>query len=150
MSAIAESECSRTSFWRASLMLAGCVVAGGLALAPFALSKTGSSGIGGVAVAGAICFAAGILTEAISHLMGRSASPLVTMLLGMGIRMAPPLGICLYLAAQGARGREHLAFVVYLLAFYLATLALETWLNVSRISAASVAPKSNALSKHVG
>jgi hypothetical protein len=123
------------------------VVVGGLALAPFAFSKTGSAGLGGVALAGAITLVCGLLTEGAAHLLGRQTSPLVTMLLGMGIRMAPPLGICLYLAAQGARGREHLAFIVYLLAFYLVTLALETWLNVSRISATSVAPKSSAFSQ---
>jgi hypothetical protein len=156
MSAIAESECSRTSFWRASLMLAGCVLAGGLALAPFALSKTGSSGIGGVALAGAICLAAGLLAEGVAHLLGRDASPLATMLLGMTIRILPPLGICMFLAAQGAQGREHLAFIVYLLAFYLVTLALETWFNVSRISAAnstgrtSSTARSGAIPNRVG
>lgn len=150
MSAIAESECSRTSFWRASLLLAGCVLAGGLALAPFAISKTGSSGIGGVALAGAICLVAGLLAEGIAHLLGRGVSPLAVMLLGMSIRIMPPLGICLVLAAQGARGREHLAFIVYLLAFYLATLALETWFNVSRISAANSAGSSGAIPNRVG
>lgn len=138
------------SFWRASLLLAGSVLVGGLALAPFALSKSGSAGIGGVALAGAICLVAGLLAEGAAHLLSRSVSPLALMLLGMTIRVLPPLGVCMFLAAQGARGREHLAFIVYLLAFYLVTLALETWLNVSRISAASVAPKSSAFSKHLG
>jgi hypothetical protein len=155
MSATTESESSRTSFWRSSLLLTGCVVVGGLALAPFAFSKTGSAGLGGVALAGAITLVCGLVTEGAAFLLGRQTSPLVTMLLGMGIRMAPPLGICLYLAAQGARGREHLAFIVYLLAFYLVTLALETWfsvrrLNVSRISATNVAPKTTALSQQAG
>ncbi|MGD9637234.1 MAG: hypothetical protein AB7G28_23110 [Pirellulales bacterium] len=150
MSATTASEGSRTSFWRASLLLAGSVLVGGLALAPFAVSKSGSAGVGGVALAGAICLAAGLLAEGLAHLLGRSVSPLATMLLGMTIRMLPPLGICLFLAAQGARGREHLAFIVYLLAFYLVTLALETRLNVSRISAPSVASKSRASSQQLG
>lgn len=149
MSATTESERSRMSFWRSSLLLAGSVLLGGLALAPFAINKSGSAGIGGLALAGAICLAAGLVSEGIAHLLGRCVSPLATMLLGMTVRMLPPLGICLYLAAQGARGREHLAFIVYLLAFYLVTLALETWLsvrrlNVGRISAANVASQSSA------
>lgn len=150
MSATTASESPRSSFWRASLLLTGCVVVGGLALAPFALSKSGSAGIGGVALAGAICLVTGLLIEGVAHLLGCHASPLVTMLLGMSIRMLPPLGICLFLAAQGARGREHLAFIVYLLAFYLVTLALETWLNVSRVSATSASAKSSAFSQQVG
>lgn len=149
MSATTESESSRTSFWRSSLLVVGSVLLGGLALAPFAISQSGSAGIGGLAIAGVICLAAGLVAEGIAVLLGRGVSPLATMLLGMTVRMLPPLGICLFLAAQGARGREHLAFIVYLLSFYLVTLAVETWLsvrrlNVSRISAASVAPKSSA------
>jgi hypothetical protein len=144
MSATTESEGSRTSFWRASLLVVGSVLLGGLALAPFAITRSGSAGIGGVAIAGAICLAAGLIAEGIASLLGRGVSPLATMLLGMTVRMLPPLLICLVLAAQGARGREHLAFIVYLLSFYLVTLAVETCLNVSRISIASVAPKSSA------
>jgi hypothetical protein len=56
------------------------------------------------------------------------------MLVGMAVRMGPPLVICLVLAAQGANGREHLAFIVYLLLFYVATLAVETWLAAIRAS----------------
>jgi len=144
MSATTESESSRTSFWRSSLLVAGSVLVGGLALAPFAVTRNGSAGIGGLALAGVICLAAGLLAEGMAHLLGRSGSPLATMLLGMAIRMLPPLAVCMLLAAQGARGREHLAFIVYLLAFYLVTLALETWLNVSRLSAANVAAQSSA------
>jgi hypothetical protein len=150
MSATTESESTRTSFWRGSLLLAGCVLLGGLALAPFAIGKTGSSGLAGVALAGAICFAAGLLAEGVACLLGRQASPLATMLLGMTIRMLPPLAICMFLAAQGARGREHLAFIVYLLVFYLATLALETWLTVERVSRANASCKPSAFLKRIG
>jgi hypothetical protein len=51
--------------------------------------------------------------------------------------MVPPLGICLVLAAQGARGRDHLAFLCYLMSFYFVMLALETWLTVKRVARAS-------------
>lgn len=155
MSATTESESTRTSFWRGSLMLAGCVLLCAVVLAPFAIGKAGSSGPLGLAIAGAICLAAGVAAEAIAALLGRSVSPIATMLLGIAIRMLPPLGICVFLAAQGARGREHLAFIVYLLVFYLATLALETWLTVERISRSqssipAATRKSSALLEQIG
>jgi hypothetical protein len=34
-------------------------------------------------------------------------------------------------------GREHLAFVVYLLTFYFVTLALDTWWAVKRVAGAA-------------
>lgn len=126
---------------RSALMLSGCVLLVALLIAPFAAGKSGSGGPGGLALAAAICLLAGWAAESLSCVLHGRVTPLAVMLLGMAIRMAPPLGICLVLAAQGARGREHLAFIVYLLAFYLVTLAMETWLTVSRVAQAT--PQSN-------
>jgi hypothetical protein len=124
-------------FARPALLLAGCVGAVALLLSPFAMVRSGSGGMTGLAIAAVICLVAGWVAEALACLLQRSVSPLGVMLLGMTVRMLPPLGVCLVLAAQGARGREHLAFICYLLAFYLVTLALETWLTVKRISLTS-------------
>jgi hypothetical protein len=129
---------TRTSILRSSLLLAGCVGFVALLLAPFAMQGTGSAGFGGLAVAAAICLLAGLVAEFAAFLLGSNTSPLVTMLLGMGIRMTPPMGIVLAIAMQGASGRQYMAFICYLLAFYLATLALETWLTVSRVTHSSV------------
>jgi hypothetical protein len=126
-----------TSFLRSSLLLAGCVGVVALLLAPFAMRSTGSAGFGGLALAASICLAACWAAELAIFSLGSHVSPLSGMLLGMAIRMVPPLGVCVALAAQGANGRQHLAFIGYLLAFYLVTLALETWLTVHRVASAS-------------
>jgi hypothetical protein len=89
----------------------------------------------GVVVAAVICLLSGLASEAFAATSWRNGSPLLAMLVGMAARMVPPLVICLALAAQGAQGRRHLAFVGYLLAFYFATLAFETWLAVKRVAA---------------
>jgi len=61
------------------------------------------------------------------------------------VRMILPLGVCAALLASGQNGRQHLAFIDYLLAFYMITLALETWLAVKRT--ASPASTSNQSSR---
>jgi hypothetical protein len=120
-------------FVRPALLLAGCVLAVALLLLPVAWGRSGSGGPIGLATAAAVCLAAGGTAEALAYSLRRSVTPLGVMLLGMGIRMSPPLGICLVLAARRVNGREHLAFIAYLLTFYLVTLALETWNAVKRI-----------------
>jgi hypothetical protein len=47
----------------------------------------------------------------------------------MAIRMGMPLAICLLLALRG-RGDSFAGFAYYLLVFYLATLAVETWYSL--------------------
>lgn len=118
---------------RSAAILAVCIFAVALLLLPFALGKTGANGPLGLAAAAAICLATGWLAEALSYALRRTITPLGVMLLGMGVRMLPPLGICLALAAQRADGRQYLGFIAYLLTFYLVTLAYETWLTVKRV-----------------
>ena len=118
---------------RPALSLAGCVVTFVLVFLPFAWGNSGLNGPIGLVAAAAICLAAGWVAEAMAFSLRGSVTPLGIMLLGMAVRLAPPLGICLILAVQGASGRQHLAFIVYLLTLYLATLALETWLMVKRV-----------------
>jgi hypothetical protein len=67
-----------------------------------------------------------------AKVVGRN-SPLAGTLIGMMIRMALPLGVCVALLASGQNGREHLLFIGYLLLFYMVTLVLETWLAVKRV-----------------
>jgi hypothetical protein len=122
------------SLLRSAALLAACTAVIALFLLPFALGQTGSGGPGGLAAAAAVCLVCGWISEGLSNLVGRTGSPLAGMLVGMAVRMAPPLVICLILAANGADGRQHLAFIGYLLSFYSATLALETWLAVSRLN----------------
>ncbi len=137
MSGTNGSKTTHASFLRSVLVLTGSLLLVGLLLAPFAAVRTGSGGLGGLALAAAICLAAGWMAETLAVVLHDRVMPLAVMLLGMTIRMLPPLGVCVALAAQGISGRAHMAFIFYLLAFYLVTLALETWLTVGRIANSS-------------
>jgi hypothetical protein len=122
------------SFMRPAMLLVACTLVVALLLLPIAFARTGSGGPLGLAAAAAICLLSGWLTEGLAVLLRHSVQPVGLMVIGMAVRMLPPLGICLLLAAQGASGREHLAFIGYLLAFYLTGLAFETWLAVKRVA----------------
>jgi hypothetical protein len=122
---------------QSAVILAGLIAVASVLLLPAAVSRTGSGGVWGLGIAAGVCLAAGWVAEGLAVALGRSVSPLGLMLLSMAVRMAPPLAICLILAAQRASGREHLAFICYLLTFYLVTLALETWLTVKRVAGGS-------------
>jgi len=145
MSATKGSKTTRASFLRSVLMLTGGVSLVALLIVPFAAGRSGSGGLAGLALAAAICLLAGWAAESLSCVLHGRVTPLAVVLSGMAIRLVPPLGTCLLLAAQGASGPAHLAFVVYLLAFYLVTLVLETWLTVGRV-ARTIAP-SNPLAR---
>jgi hypothetical protein len=120
-----------------ALLLAGLTVVVALALLPIAIGRSGSGGPVGLAIAAAVCLFACWLAEGVGWLLRRHVPPVSVTLVGMGIRMAPPLVLCLFLAASGQGGRQHLAFIGYLLAFYMVTLALETYLAVRRVSQSS-------------
>ncbi|MCI0335446.1 MAG: hypothetical protein L0228_19740 [Planctomycetes bacterium] len=98
---------------------------------PIAMRQTGSGRPMGLAIAAAICLFSGLISEAIAGFMART-SPLAAMLIGMMVRMALPLGVCVALVSLGQNGRDHLAFIVYLLALYMVALAFETRLAVKR------------------
>jgi hypothetical protein len=127
-------------FVRSALMLLACISVVALALIPIAWRGAGTGGLAGLAVAAGICLVAGLAAEAISTFLAHSGVPLAGAMVGMGVRMLPPLMLCVALAASGQSGRQHLPFICYLLAFYFATLVMETWLAVKRISHASPAP----------
>src|SRR5690242_11221150 len=99
------------SFARSALMLLACVLVVALALVPFALNSVGSAGMAGLAVAAAVCLSAGFAAEAVSTLLARLGTPLAAAMVGMGVRMLPPLALCIGLAATGQSGREHLPFI---------------------------------------
>jgi hypothetical protein len=120
-----------------ALLLAGIILIVALALSPLAIGRSDSAGPGGLAVAAAICLAAGCLAEGFVWLSRHRLEPVSAMLIGTFIRMLPPLAFCLFLAASGQTGREHLAFIGYLLTFYLVTLAVETILAVKRTACCS-------------
>jgi hypothetical protein len=102
-----------------------------LLLSPYAGRHTGTSGTLGLAGAGAVCLASGLLAEGIAISLNRT-SPLSGVLIGMMIRLTLPLAVCVAILAAGQTGRQHLPFIGYLLTFYMVTLALETWLGAKR------------------
>ena len=118
-------------FVRSAIMLAACILAAALLLSPIALRQLGSGNIFGLAIAASICLLSGLIAEGASIFVART-SPLGASLIGMMVRMVLPLGVCVALLATGQNGRQHLAFIGYLLAFYMLTLALETWFAVTR------------------
>jgi hypothetical protein len=124
-------------FLHPALLLAGLTFVVALALLPFAIGRADSGGPLGLAIAAAVCLFACWMAEAVAWLLRGRVPPVSVTLVGMAIRMAPPLALCLFLAASGQGGRRHLAFIGYLLVFYMVTLALETYLAVRRIAHSS-------------
>lgn len=122
---------------RSAIVFITCTLVAALLLLPFALQQPSTSGPSGLAVAAAICLASGLIAEGLGLAVGR-VSPLGGTLIGMLIRMIVPLGVCIAMLAMGFSGHEHLAFISYLLTFYLLTLAVGTWLAVQRASAATL------------
>jgi hypothetical protein len=116
---------------RSAIMLTAWTLAAALFLMPFAYGQTSSNGPLGVIVAAAICLFSGFVAEAAS-LYAFRAAPFGGTLLGMLVRMFVPLSVCVALLATGQNGRDHVYFIGYLLTFYMAMLALETWLAVKR------------------
>jgi hypothetical protein len=124
-------------FLHPALLLAGLILAVALLLLPFALVRSGSGGIGGLGAAAAFCLVIGWIAEGLAWLLRGRVAPVGEMLISMAVRTGAPLGLCLFLAASGQSGHQHLAFIGYLFAFYFATLALETYLAVRRIAGRS-------------
>jgi hypothetical protein len=122
---------STSDFCRAAAWLIGGGIVVGLSLLPFAMARTGTGSPTGLLAAAVICVTAGLMSEVLRCFLLR-ATPLASLLLGMVLRVAPPLFVCLFLAARHENGWDHLAFVCYLLAFYGLTLALESWFAVQR------------------
>jgi hypothetical protein len=134
MHGLTNGQVANHGFLRSTLVLSGCVLVVALLLLPFAMRQTGTGAPLGLAAAAGICLAAACVAEAVSCTFAKSGAHLVGMGLSMGIRLLPPLAVCVVLAATGASGRQHLPFVCYLLAFYLVALAAETVLAVKRAS----------------
>ena len=120
-------------FVRSAILLAAGILSAALLLMPIAIQRSGSGSLGGLAIAGAICFVSGMFSEISSASFART-TPLVGTFVGMTVRMVLPLVVCVALVAAGENGREHIAFIGYLLTFYIVTLALETCLAVKRAS----------------
>ena len=121
------------TFVRSAIMLSACTLGVALLLAPFAYGRVGSSGPLGLLAAAAICLVSALLADGCGIAVAR-ISPVGAVLVGMFVRMFLPLSVCVAILAAGESGSDHLAFIGYLLTFYMVTLCLETWLAVKRSS----------------
>jgi len=133
MHRLTSGQTASRGFERSALVLSALIAVVALALLPYAMRHSGSASPAGVAAAAAISLVSAWASAGMGFIFGRTGTPLVGLLMGMAARMAPPLIICVVLASQGADGRRHLAFICYLLCFYLVALAAETCLAVKRV-----------------
>jgi len=137
MHGLTNGQVANQGFLRSALVLAGCVLVVALLLLPVAVRQTGTGSPLGLAASAALCLFSACLAEAIGCTFAKTGAHLVGVMLSMGIRLLPPLAVCVVLAATGADGRQHLPFVCYLLTFYLVTLATETVFAVKRVGGTS-------------
>lgn len=126
---------------RSAILLAACIFIVALLLTPVALRQPGSGSPSGLGIAALVCLISGLISESLTAVLSRS-NPLSATLVGMAVRMILPLGVVVALVARGQSGRQHLAFIGYLLTFYVVILVLETILAVKRASGHSVLKQS--------
>jgi len=98
-------------------------------LMPIALWVGGATGALEVTIAAAICLFPGLVALWFSTQSSGTNQVLFGLLFSMGLRILPPLVICLALSLRST-GTEYFSFICYLLLFYMVTLALETYLSV--------------------
>ena len=110
-----------------------------LILAPFVWALQGNIGLVAMGAAAFFCGASAIGAQLIAVLLVGPAHPIHAVMIAMLLRMVPPLALC---AAVGLRRGPltDAGMVFYMIGFYLVTLAVDTWLSVSRISPA-VSPR---------
>ena len=120
-------------FRSCALLLIALVVGCYLLLAPVAIWWEGYFGLVKLAVAALACCIPGVVALATTAFWSVRRHALVGLLVAMAVRMIPPLVICMVIALRGT-GVEYLNFVVYLLTFYLVTLAAETFLAVQQVA----------------
>jgi hypothetical protein len=127
-----------TAYWRESSYLRcatwlTCAIAALLVLLmPFALWNSGAVGSLEVFVAATICLLPGLISLWFTSQAADTKQVLFSLLFSMGLRLLPPLVICLALSMRST-GAEYFSFICYLLLFYMVTLALETYLSVRLI-----------------
>lgn len=114
------------------LLLVGAIVALFIAVLPIAIWQQGIQGIKESATAGLLCLVPAVAGLGVSYRLVGTPHALVALLLSMAFRLVPPLGVCLLLATRGG-GADFAFFISYLLLFYAATLAVETYLFVQLI-----------------
>ena len=83
-----------------------------------------------------VCITPGLAALVVSTYFSSVGQPLIGMLIAMGCRMLPPLVVCLWLALNrdAVNGR---VFAGFLIAAYLVSLAVETFVSVRSVDSSS-------------
>lgn len=123
-----KAHCNKTGTLQSVAWLAAVVAIGLLLLLPVGYWQNGLHGVTEVVAAALISLFSGGLAMAAFYRY-RLQQPLVGLLLAMAIRLIPPLVVCLVIAANGMAA-VYFGFVCYLLTFFMACLAVETYLAV--------------------
>jgi hypothetical protein len=89
----------------------------------------GGNAVESLLAAVGVCVTPGLAALFVAHHFAGTGQPLVGMLIAMGCRLVPPLVVCLWLALNrdAVNGR---VFAGFLIAAYLVSLAVETFLSV--------------------
>lgn len=121
--------------WAArSLVASVTVLVSGVAfllfiLAPLASWLQGPDGLRTSFAAAIACLLPGLSIVALAHWRALSSKPLLTLLIGTGLRMVPLLIVALVAMLSGDQA-VYKYFAAYLVCFYLATLAIETFVSL--------------------
>jgi hypothetical protein len=113
----------------AAAMLTAC----GLLTYFYAWQVYGRDGVVASVSAAAVCWAGAGLAMSLSGLFRQPERALAMTAVGMALRMGLPLVAVLVVAVQGGALAEA-RFVIYILAYYLVALVVETWLTVKLVS----------------
>lgn len=125
---------------RSLLILAAWLAAIWPAFAAYGMWRAAASGVAAAAAAGMICGIAGGVSLLLAVAAQKARQPIAGVLGGMLVRMAVPLLALLMVPKLDAVWRAS-GLLEMLLAYYLAALAVETWLLVRLVpvEAANVA-----------
>jgi hypothetical protein len=100
-------------------------------VAPAAYALQAAIGIAAAATAALVCLIASVMAALAGGIVSRRGHVLAATLLPMLVRMALPLTFCA--AAQFWRGPlVESGLALYVVGFYVLTLAIDTWLSVGR------------------
>ena len=117
-----------------SVLAVVMVTACGLLTYFYAWALYGRDGIVASLSAAAVCWAGAGLAMTATRLFQRPEHALALTAVGMALRMGLPLVAVMVVTLQGGP-LASAGFVIYVLAYYVVALVVETWLTVKLVSA---------------
>jgi len=114
-------------------LLAALMAVAFLVCAPLGYFLCGPIGVGAAAAAAAFVLVSSTLGLALGELLRKPGDALMSMLVGMMIRMSLPLAACVIVQLNGGALADA-GFVFYVLGFYMVGLAVDTCLLVRQLN----------------